>query len=60
MTMTRFLRLFGQNLLFATAIGLGLTTFAFALMGLVHLIGIYGIPITILVFMAIVATLFDI
>lgn len=58
--MTRFLRLFGQNLLIASVISLGMITFAFALLGLMHLIGIYGIPIAILVFMAIAATILDI
>lgn len=58
--MTRFLKLFGQNLLIASVIAGGMTVFAFALIGLVHLIGIAGFPIAILLFMAVVLTIFDI
>jgi hypothetical protein len=58
--MAHFLRLFGQNLLIASAIGLGLAAFSFILIGLVHLIGLLGVPIAIVLLMAVVATIFDI
>lgn len=58
--MTRFLRLFGQNLLIASAIGIGLAAFTFMLIGLVHLIGLLGVPIAIILLTAVVVTIFDI